>query len=114
MGDSPQEDASCYLAGARLLVRRGRSAHTVVSAARGGVFKHFPAAGPAATDAGLIVETSDGRVAVSQMLDLGRGVEVARAAEGTPSGEASAPAKTVRPRRVARLNPKAANSGACR
>jgi len=59
----------CYFPKARLMVRRSPSTHTVISAARGGVFKHF-ADGRVTTDAGLIVETSAGRVAVSQMHDL--------------------------------------------
>ncbi len=60
---------------ARLLVARGPARHTVISAARGGVFKHFAGDRLAACDAGLIVETTDGRVAVSQMHDLQRTVE---------------------------------------
>lgn len=90
LDDSRPEDSARYLAGARLLVRRQRTAHTVVSAARGGVFKHFSATGPVATDAGLILESTDGRVAVSQMHDLHRGVEVAHAAEGSPDDEPTA------------------------
>ena len=65
-----------YLPKARLLVRRTSTVHTVISAARGGVFKHFGRSGLAVTDAGLIVETCDGRVAVSQMHDLNRSVEL--------------------------------------
>jgi len=65
-----------YLPKARLLVRRTRTTQTVISAARGGVFKHFNGCDLAVTDAGLIVETSDGRVAVSQMHDLNRSVEL--------------------------------------
>jgi hypothetical protein len=72
-----------------LLIQCSERGHTIVSAARGGVFKHFAhssnigsARGPAATgsravcftDAGLIVELSDGRVAVSQGHDLTREV----------------------------------------
>jgi hypothetical protein len=80
-----------YLPEAKLLVRRSDRTHTIVSAARGGVFKHFhvpvasigSAPGPAApcsragcfTDAGLIVELTDGRVAVSQSHDLRREAE---------------------------------------
>jgi hypothetical protein len=65
-----------YLPKARLLVRRTSTVHTVISAARGGVFKHFGRSGLAVTDAGLIVETGDGRVAVSQVHDLSRSVEL--------------------------------------
>jgi hypothetical protein len=60
---------------ARLLVAHSSTRHTVISAARGGVFKHFVGDRLAACDAGLIVETSDGRVAVTQMHDLDRTVE---------------------------------------
>ena len=64
-----------YFPRAGLLVRRTPTAHTVISTARGGVFKHFLHRRAAATDAGLILETSDGRVAVSQMHDPQRAVE---------------------------------------
>jgi hypothetical protein len=74
---SPVRPAPCYFPVARLLVRRTRTTHTVISAARGGVFKHFGRSGVAVTDAGLIVETRDGRVAVSQMHDLSRSIEPA-------------------------------------
>jgi hypothetical protein len=57
---------------ARLLVRRNPTCHTIASAARGGVFKHFVAGMPAVTDAGLIVELGNGRVAVSQWHDRTR------------------------------------------
>jgi len=63
-----------YFSQARLLVRRAGARHTVVSAARGGVWKHFPCPNEVLTDAGLIVELADGRVAVSQMHDLRREV----------------------------------------
>ena len=71
---APEAESIEYLRHAGLLVRRGRGLHTVVSAARGGVFKHFAPGRPAITDAGLIVETSDGRVAASQWHDPARGV----------------------------------------
>lgn len=64
-----------YFPHARMLVRRTGAVHTVISAARGGVLKHFTRLGPAVTDAGLIVECAGGRVAVSQMHDLERCVE---------------------------------------
>lgn len=64
-----------YFRGAGLLVSRDGDRATIVSTARGGVFKHFAAAAPPVTDAGLIVETADGRVAVSQMHELSRAVE---------------------------------------
>jgi hypothetical protein len=49
----------------------------VISAARGGVFKHFAPGRAAASDAGLIVQTTDGRVAVSQCHDRTRRAELA-------------------------------------
>jgi hypothetical protein len=74
---APQRERVRYLRSAGILVRRGDSAHTVISAARGGVFRHFAAGKKPVTDAGLIVETVDGRLAVSQAHDLGREVEFA-------------------------------------
>jgi len=72
--DSPAGESVRYFRGARLMVRQTPNAHTVISAARGGVFKHI---GPqrTVTDAGLIVEAADGRVAVSQMHDPDRTAE---------------------------------------
>lgn len=61
--------ATRYLDEAQLLIRTGGASHTVVSAARGGVFKHIDAGGTATTDAGLVVETADGKIAVSQLHD---------------------------------------------
>jgi hypothetical protein len=66
---------STYFPAAQILVRRDAGRQTVVSAARGGVFKHFWPCGESTTDAGLIVETTDGRVAVSQCHHLGRTVD---------------------------------------
>jgi hypothetical protein len=63
-----------WLPRAQLLVARGLDRYTVVSAARGGVFQHFAGDRLAGGDAGLIVETTDRRQAVSQMHDLGREV----------------------------------------
>ncbi|MHB1036098.1 MAG: hypothetical protein ACYC35_04505 [Pirellulales bacterium] len=81
---------------ARLLVRREGARHTVVSAARGGVFKHFAPDAPAVTDAGLVVELTDGRVAVSQMHDLARQVEFAASdAEAGKSAEGTGPVETL-------------------
>ena len=86
---SPQRPApvaetpgDCWLPRAGLLVRRAHGRHTVVSAARGGVFKHFAAGRLSACDAGLILQTTDGRVAVSQMHDPGRTADFSQA-EGT-------------------------------
>ena len=69
------EKRSTYFSGAQILVRREERRQTVVSAARGGVFKHFWPSGDSTTDAGLIVETTDGRIAVSQSHNLDRTVE---------------------------------------
>ncbi len=71
-----------YLKHARLFVQRDEQTHTIVSAARGGVFKRFEAGQPVVTDAGLIVELDDGQVAVSQAHDLTRDVRFAEQADG--------------------------------
>lgn len=77
----PSEVSTTYLAGGGLLVRRDATQHTVVSTARGGVFKHFRQGQAPLTDAGLILEAADGRMALSQRLDLGRRVEWAAPTE---------------------------------
>lgn len=77
-----QARPDCWLPGAGLYVRRLSRSQTVVSAARGGVFKHFDGPTAAAdqqqcrTDAGLVVEFDDGRVAVSQFHHHQRAVQV--------------------------------------
>jgi len=71
---APQCEQGRYFPGAGLWVQRGPGRHTVISAARGGVFKHFAEDQPPVTDAGLIVELADGRIAVSQMHDPGRNI----------------------------------------
>ena len=81
--ESVKPPSTQYFAHARLLVRKSSQAHTVVSAARGGVFKHFSRNRPAVTDCGLIVEVSDGHTAVSQSHDLTRAVEQVGGEEGT-------------------------------
>jgi len=85
---SPREESETarYFPHARLLVRRRRSTQTIISAARGGVFKHFAPGRPPVTDAGLIVETADGRTAVSQMHDLDRHVGGGCDGEDNPVG----------------------------
>jgi hypothetical protein len=65
-----------YLPHAQILIRRADWRHTVISAARGGLFKHFLTSASPVTDAGLIVETQRGRVAVSQWHDRSRQVEI--------------------------------------
>jgi len=76
---APQGEPTRYLPRAQMLVRRTGSTQTVISAARGGVFKHFAPGRAAFSDAGLIVETTDGRVAVSQHHDRTRRAEVSGA-----------------------------------
>ena len=71
-----QAGQSRYFPRAQILVVRDAGLETVVSAARGGVFKHF-GLGPAITDAGLLVETDAGLLAASQWHDLGRQVNLA-------------------------------------
>jgi len=56
-----------YFDRARLIVRRTSNSHTVISGAKCGAFKHFSDSSRPMTDAGLIVETTDGRIAVSNM-----------------------------------------------
>lgn len=67
-------DGIKYFPRAQILVDRSGRRQTIVSAARGGVFKHFAATTGATTDAGLIVETTEGRVAASQTHGLRRTV----------------------------------------
>jgi hypothetical protein len=76
---SDDEDVSPptkYFDQAGLLVRRAGGTHTIISAARGGVFKHFGHLAESVSDAGLIVEMSGGGVAVSQMHDRNLPVEL--------------------------------------
>jgi len=71
-----------HMPSAGLLVRRVGGDHTVISTARGGVFKHF-AAGHCTTDAGLLVELEDGTVAVSQVHDRNREIDVETGDDGS-------------------------------
>lgn len=66
---------------AGLMVRSDERAWTAVSTARGGIVKHFNLCGgdklpEPFTDCGLIVETTAGRFAVTQMHDRSRKVEI--------------------------------------
>jgi hypothetical protein len=72
-----RQGESVDLPQARIYVRRGNSRCTIISAARGGTFKHFDGPRCLASDTGLFVELEDGRVAVSQPHDLGRDVWIA-------------------------------------
>lgn len=68
--------------GAGLFVFCGEERQTIVSTARGGIVKHFDG-GRCATDAGLVVETRDGTVCVSQMHDRDRKVDVSTNPDGS-------------------------------
>lgn len=65
----------CFLPHAGMLVHRAGSSMTIVSAARGGVFKRFDRDLAVVTDTGLVIETTGGRQAVSQFHDRHREVE---------------------------------------
>jgi hypothetical protein len=75
-----------FLRQAQLLIDRSPERHVIISAARGGVFKHFATSQcrdgscnksvSVTTDAGLIAEFADGRLAVSQSHDLTRQVSL--------------------------------------
>ncbi len=79
--DEPADQAR-HLPAAGLFVRRSHTTHTVVSTARGGVFKHFAADGRCFLDAGLVLQTENGRTAVSQWHDRGRRAECVATQEG--------------------------------
>jgi hypothetical protein len=72
--DRSTSPARRFLPQAGLLVQRHGHICTIVSAARGGIFKRFAPGEPPATDTGLILEATDGRQAVSQIHDLRRDV----------------------------------------
>ncbi len=75
-----------YLPRAKILVRRHDGHHTVISAARCGVFRHFSPAAGTTTDAGLVVETADRRCAVSHWHDPGHAVELLPGNSSGPGG----------------------------
>lgn len=66
---------------AGLYVRHDAASHTVVSTARGGVFRHSATSGATTVDAGLVVEFDDGRIAVSQTHDLTTSVAITNLGE---------------------------------
>ncbi|HWB12851.1 MAG TPA: hypothetical protein VG826_26735 [Pirellulales bacterium] len=72
--DGYTESGSHFLPEAGLLVRRDGEKCTIVSSARGGVFKRFAPRQPPLTDSGLVIETADGRQAVSQVHDRRRDI----------------------------------------
>jgi len=65
-----------YFAGAKLLADHRCDTQTIISAARGGVFRQFRPSQPVVTDVGLIVRTAEGRLAVSSLHDCRRPVEM--------------------------------------
>lgn len=75
-----------FLPHAGMLVHRARASMTVVEAARGGVFKRFAGGRLGHTDAGLVIETTDGRQAVSQCHDRQREVTWLETGELTIDG----------------------------
>ena len=77
--DAPSRpNASRYFPGCGLLVHRGQARQTIVSTARCGVWKSLAqqSSTRAVGDAGLLVEFTDGRVAVSQQHDVRRDIQV--------------------------------------
>lgn len=86
-------DRVIHLPQAGLLFVQTREHQTAVSTARGGVFKHFHREEPSiddvvpkvsvVTDAGLVVETTEGRVAVSQMHDREHAASLSTVGERT-------------------------------
>lgn len=79
-------ESTRYLPRAQILVRKGPGRHTTISAARGGVFRHFATVTTSVTDAGLVVQTEGGRVAVSHWHDRSRDVELLSAEGGRVEG----------------------------
>lgn len=101
-----------HLPGAKLLIGRSepgtvpeQATHTVISAARGGVFAHHAGGTNSADqkrahavtgDAGLIVELADGRIAVSQTHNLEQESRFRQHASGTSQYSVRAPLCFVR------------------
>ncbi|MHB8897214.1 MAG: hypothetical protein ACYC6Y_00555 [Thermoguttaceae bacterium] len=80
-GVDPPRDFAVHYPRAGLFAFRRGNRHTVVSTARGGVVKHFDAE-RCTTDAGLVIETGDGTVCVSQMHEHDRKVDVRLESDG--------------------------------
>ena len=74
---------------AGLYVVRDAQSHIIVSTARGGAFSHY-SGNESHTDAGLIVEFADGRLAVSQTHDLSTTVEIAHVGDSETIRELTA------------------------
>ncbi|HEY1065319.1 MAG TPA: hypothetical protein VGE52_04390, partial [Pirellulales bacterium] len=60
---------------AKLFVESRANRTTITSAARGGAFKHFAGDLLIANDAGIVIATTDGRTAASQLQNLDRDVD---------------------------------------
>ena len=73
--ENPSEVGTRFFSAAGLFVERSPQSHTVISTARGGVFKLF-SAGPLHQDAGLVLETTDGQISVSQQQSHDRPVKL--------------------------------------
>ncbi|MBI1904136.1 MAG: hypothetical protein HYS13_23825, partial [Planctomycetia bacterium] len=106
------EPETRYFPQARLLSHRTGTTHTVVSAARGGVFKHFGRDELPVTDAGLIVELANGHVAVSQRHDPARDVTWPPADEGATL-KVAGPLHFVRFERATPLKQAVFHTGMC-
>lgn len=78
----PTERITKHFPNAGLFVYRDGHRHSIVSTARGGIVKHFQNE-RCRTDAGLVVETRDGTVCISQMHDRDRAVDVKAEPDGT-------------------------------
>jgi hypothetical protein len=94
----PSEDSARtikHFSNAGLFVYTDSDRQTVVSTARGGILKHFETE-RTVTDAGLVVEMQGGMVAVSQMHDHQRSVEVNNVSDGSVSITVSGPLHTSR------------------
>lgn len=63
---NPETSGQRCFPAAGIFVASAESSHTIISAARGGVFKHFATDVPPVTDGGLVIELADGRQGVSQ------------------------------------------------
>ncbi|MDZ4781211.1 MAG: hypothetical protein SGJ19_13235 [Planctomycetia bacterium] len=68
--DGNESSACCFFQAAGLFVDRRELSHTIVSSARGGVFKHFAADETPITDGGLVIEFADGRQGVANQHEL--------------------------------------------
>ena len=90
----PAQAKQKHFHAAGLYITRDAHTHTIVSTARGGVFAHYTAdqshTVQSHTDAGLVVEFADGRLAVSQTHDLTTTVELSHLGESEAIRELTA------------------------